>query len=85
MLFRRLAAFSDGATLDDIEAVVGDDQLDQWYAANPPALPDRPAEAAIVHPDNPFVLTAQAGRAAHERAGARERAPPTRPSAQPHR
>ncbi len=27
VLFRRLAAFSDGATLDDIEAVVGDDRL----------------------------------------------------------
>lgn len=46
--------------------VAGDDQLDQWYAANPRSLLDRPAEAAIVNPDNPFVLTAQVGCAAHE-------------------
>jgi DEAD/DEAH box helicase domain-containing protein len=46
--------------------VAGDDQLDQWYAANPRALLERPAEAAIANPDNPFVLTAQVGCAAHE-------------------
>ncbi len=46
--------------------VAGDDQLDQWYAAHPRELLDRPAEAAIANPDNPFVLTAQVGCAAHE-------------------
>ena len=46
--------------------VAGDDQLDQWYAANPRALLERPAEAAIANPDNPFVLAAQVGCAAHE-------------------
>jgi DEAD/DEAH box helicase domain-containing protein len=46
--------------------VAGDDQLDQWYAAHPRELLERPAEAAIANPDNPFVLTAQVGCAAHE-------------------
>jgi DEAD/DEAH box helicase domain-containing protein len=46
--------------------VAGDDQLDQWYAAHPRALLERPPEAAIANPDNPFVLAAQVGCAAHE-------------------
>ncbi len=46
--------------------VCGDDQLDQWYAQHPGELFDRPAEAAVANPDNPFVLEAQIGCAAHE-------------------
>ena len=46
--------------------VAGDDQLDQWYAAHPSELLRRAAEAAIANPDNPFVLKAQVGCAAHE-------------------
>jgi len=46
--------------------VCGDDQLDQWYASHPRELFERPAEAAVVNPDNPFVLEAQVACAAHE-------------------
>ena len=46
--------------------VAGDDQLDQWYARHPDELLDRPAEAVVVNPDNPFVARAQIACAAHE-------------------
>jgi DEAD/DEAH box helicase domain-containing protein len=46
--------------------VAGDDQLDQWYAAHPRELFTRTAEAAVVNPDNPFVLEPHVGCAAHE-------------------
>jgi DEAD/DEAH box helicase domain-containing protein len=46
--------------------VTGDDQLDQWYARHPRELLDRPAEAAVVNPHNPFVARAQIACAAHE-------------------
>jgi len=46
--------------------VTGDDQLDQWYARHPRELLDRPAEAAVVNPANPFVARAQIACAAHE-------------------
>jgi DEAD/DEAH box helicase domain-containing protein len=46
--------------------VAGDDQLDQWYARHPRELLDRPAEAVVVNPDNPFVARAQIACAAHE-------------------
>jgi len=46
--------------------IAGDDQLDQWYARHPAELLDRPAEAVVVNPDNPFVLRAQIACAAHE-------------------
>ncbi len=46
--------------------VAGDDQLDQWYARHPNELLTRPAEAAVVNPDNPFVARAQISCAAHE-------------------
>ena len=46
--------------------VCGDDQLDQWYARHPRELFDRPAEAAVANPDNPFILEAQVACAAHE-------------------
>ena len=46
--------------------VAGDDQLDQWYARHPTELLDRPAEAVVVNPDNPFVARAQIACAAHE-------------------
>ncbi|MFI5052896.1 MAG: DEAD/DEAH box helicase [Acidimicrobiia bacterium] len=46
--------------------VAGDDQLDQWYARHPGELLSRPAEAAVVNPNNPFVARAQLSCAAHE-------------------
>jgi DEAD/DEAH box helicase domain-containing protein len=46
--------------------VCGDDQLDQWYARHPRELLDRPAEAAVANPDNPFVLAPHVACAAHE-------------------
>ena len=46
--------------------VAGDDLLDQWYATHPDQLTDRAPERAVVNPDNPFVLRAQVGCAAHE-------------------
>jgi DEAD/DEAH box helicase domain-containing protein len=36
--------------------VAGDDQLDQWLAAHPEQLLDRPPEPAVVNPSNPYVL-----------------------------
>ena len=46
--------------------VAGDDQLDQWYVAHPDELTGRTPERAVVNPQNPFVLRAQVGCAAHE-------------------
>lgn len=46
--------------------VAGDDQLDQWYAQHPDDLFDRPAETAIVNPQNPYVLEPHVACAAHE-------------------
>jgi DEAD/DEAH box helicase domain-containing protein len=46
--------------------VAGDDQLDQWYAAHPDQLVTRTPEAAVVNPDNPFVLQPHVACAAHE-------------------
>jgi len=46
--------------------IAGDDQLDQWYARHPAELLDRPAEAVVVNPDNPFIARAQIACAAHE-------------------
>lgn len=46
--------------------VAGDDQLDQWYAAHPEQLLERRAEAAVVNPDNPFVLRPHVACAANE-------------------
>ena len=46
--------------------VVGDDQLDQWYAQHPDELVNRPAEPAVVNVDNEFVLEAHVRSAAHE-------------------
>jgi DEAD/DEAH box helicase domain-containing protein len=46
--------------------VAGDDQLDQWYAAHPDELFTRRPEAAVVNPQNPFVLEPQVACAAHE-------------------
>ncbi|HEX5615199.1 MAG TPA: Zn-binding domain-containing protein, partial [Acidimicrobiia bacterium] len=46
--------------------VVGDDQLDQWYAQHPTELTRREPERAVVNPANPFVLRAQIACAAHE-------------------
>ncbi len=46
--------------------IAGDDQLDQWYARHPGELFHRQAEAAIVNPQNPFVLRPHVGCAAHE-------------------
>jgi DEAD/DEAH box helicase domain-containing protein len=46
--------------------VVGDDQLDQWYARHPHELLARHVEAAVVNPANPSVLRPQVACAAHE-------------------
>jgi Distinct helicase family with a unique C-terminal domain including a metal-binding cysteine cluster len=46
--------------------VAGDDQLDQWYASHPTELFTRTAEAAVVNPQNPFVLRPHVACAAHE-------------------
>ena len=46
--------------------IAGDDQLDQWYVTHPDELFTRRAEAAVVNPQNPFVLDAQVACAAHE-------------------
>ncbi len=46
--------------------IAGDDQLDQWYAQHPNELFSRPAEAAVVNPQNPFVLEPHVACAAHE-------------------
>lgn len=47
--------------------VAGDDALDQWYAAHPRELFDRPAERVVVNTANPFVLTPHLGCAAFEK------------------
>jgi DEAD/DEAH box helicase domain-containing protein len=36
--------------------VCGSDQLDQWVAAHPDALFERPPEPAVINPANPFVV-----------------------------
>lgn len=46
--------------------VVGDDQLDQWYATHPEELFTRRSESAVVNPQNPFVFDPQVACAAHE-------------------
>jgi DEAD/DEAH box helicase domain-containing protein len=46
--------------------VVGDDQLDQWYAQHPDELVSRPSEPAVVNVGNEFVLEAHVRCAAHE-------------------
>jgi DEAD/DEAH box helicase domain-containing protein len=46
--------------------VAGDDQLDQWYASHPDELFTRAPEAAVVNPENPFVLQPHVACAAHE-------------------
>ncbi len=46
--------------------VAGDDQLDQWYASHPDELFTRAPEAAVVNPENPFVLRPHVACAAHE-------------------
>jgi DEAD/DEAH box helicase domain-containing protein len=46
--------------------VAGDDALDQWYAAHPSELVNRPPEPVIINPANPFVLHPQVACAAHE-------------------
>ncbi|HSG78307.1 MAG TPA: DEAD/DEAH box helicase [Acidimicrobiia bacterium] len=58
-----------GRTLDDSLAVLvaGEDALDQYFAHHPEELFGRPAEAAVVNPVNPEVLTAHAACAAYEK------------------
>lgn len=46
--------------------VAGADALDQYFMEHPHELFDRVSEAAVVNPDNPFVLEAHVGCAAHE-------------------
>lgn len=46
--------------------IAGDDQLDQWYATHPTELFTRTAEAAVVNPQNPYVLEPHVACAAHE-------------------
>lgn len=46
--------------------VAGDDALDQWYAAHPSELTNRPAEPVVINPSNLFVLLPQVVCAAHE-------------------
>ena len=46
--------------------VVGDDQLDRWYATHPDQLLARPSEPAVVNPANPFILDAHVRCAAYE-------------------
>lgn len=57
-----------GRTRQDSLAVlvIGDDALDQWYAANPTELTRRPPEPVVVNPTNPFVLHPHLCCAAHE-------------------
>jgi DEAD/DEAH box helicase domain-containing protein len=47
--------------------VAGSDQLDQWMAAHPAELVDRPPEPVVVNPANPFVADAHLRCAAHEK------------------
>ena len=46
--------------------VAREDALDQWYMAHPRELFTRPAEPAVVNPENPHVLSAHLGCAAFE-------------------
>jgi DEAD/DEAH box helicase domain-containing protein len=47
--------------------VAGSDQLDQWMAAHPDELVDRPPEPVVVNPANPYVADAHLRCAAHEK------------------
>jgi len=47
--------------------VAGSDQLDQWIAAHPHELVERPPEPVVVNPANPFVADAHLRCAAHEK------------------
>ena len=46
--------------------VAGQDALDQWFMNHPAELFRRPADAAVVNPENPEVLRGHLGCAAHE-------------------
>jgi DEAD/DEAH box helicase domain-containing protein len=46
--------------------VAGQDQLDQWFMANPEQLFTRPPEPAVVNPSNPYVLHPHLACAAYE-------------------
>jgi DEAD/DEAH box helicase domain-containing protein len=46
--------------------VGGEDALDQYYMTHPRELFTRPPEAAVINPDNPLVVEAHTGCAAHE-------------------
>jgi DEAD/DEAH box helicase domain-containing protein len=46
--------------------VAGNDQLDQWFLANPDELWSRPPEPAVINASNPFVLRPHLACAAHE-------------------
>ena len=46
--------------------VAGQDQLDQWFVANPTQLFSRPPEPAVINTANPFVLLPHLACAAHE-------------------
>ncbi len=48
--------------------VAGQDQLDQWMVRNPDELFGRPAEPAVINPDNPFVYVPHLACAAQARA-----------------
>ncbi len=57
-----------GRAKDDalVVLVAGADALDQYFMHHPDELFSRRAEAAVVNPDNPTVLDAHVGCAAHE-------------------
>ncbi|HEX5631437.1 MAG TPA: DEAD/DEAH box helicase, partial [Acidimicrobiia bacterium] len=46
--------------------VAGQDALDQWFMNHPAELFRRPSDAGVVNPENPEVLRAHLGCAAHE-------------------
>ena len=46
--------------------VAGADALDQYFMEHPEELFERVSEAAVINPDNPFVLEAHVGCASHE-------------------
>jgi len=48
--------------------VAGTDQLDQWLAAHPRQLVERPPEPVVINPANPYVADAHLRCAAHEMA-----------------
>lgn len=57
-----------GRSLDRSLAVLigGEDALDQYFMRHPQELFTRPSEAAVVNPDNPYILDAHVGCAAYE-------------------